>query len=162
MRTILRAALASAAFMMGGPLAAQGAPDMVSANNPEGVAAALRYAGYPAEMDTDSRGDPMIRTEFAGYKGLVYFYGCGEETHTGCDALQFMAGLDSEQPLNPSVIASVMKKQRFISAFLDDEGDPWIYFDIVTLDGIPAPVFLKSVDSYSWGLTAAAEEVWPD
>lgn len=148
--------------MAGGPLAAQGAPEMVSANNPEGVAAALRYVGYPTEMGADQLGDPMITTEFAGYKGNVFFYGCDEETHTGCDTLQLMVGLDSDTPPDPAVITGFMNEQRYVPAYLDDEGGPWIHFDIVTLDGIPAPVFLKSVDGYAWSLAAAAEVVWPD
>ncbi|WP_228243713.1 YbjN domain-containing protein [Porphyrobacter sp. GA68] len=162
MRLPIYAALGCALMMSAGPAWTQGAPGVISAQDPAGVAAAMRYAGYPAVITKDALGDPMIETEYAGYKGTVLFYGCDTQTHSGCDALQLSVGLDRSAPLDNAAVSGFMRKQRFASVFLDDEGDPWIQFDIVTLGGIPAPVFLKALDLYSWSLTAIADEVFSD
>ena len=57
MSPMLKSAAALAATGVLGwsvPAAAQSAPATVSAENPEGVAAALRFAGYPAKLGKDS------------------------------------------------------------------------------------------------------------
>ena len=53
-----------------------------------------------------------------------------------------------------------MKKRRFVSAYLDDDGDPWRHFDIDTAGDIPASVFLKTLDCVSWGLFAVGDEIF--
>lgn len=160
-RLVLLAAMFAAA-VPGSSVAAQGAPAMVSAGDPQGVAAAMRYAGYPAELKTDRVGDPMIETEFAGYRGGVYFYGCDEDTHTNCQSLQLGVGFDRAEPMDMSAANAMVAKYRFASVHLDDEGDPWVQFDIVTLDGIPAPVFLKALDHFSWSTGEIGDAVFAE
>lgn len=152
--------LATLTFLSTGIAQAQGAPATVSASNPEGVAAAMRYAGYPVELKTDSVGDPMIATEFGGYRGGVYFYGCDEDKHTDCQSLQLSVGFDRTEPMAPSAVNAMATKYRFASIHVDDEGDPWVQFDLVTLDGIPAPVFLKALDHFSWSTGEIGDAVF--
>lgn len=141
---------------------AQQVPATVTARSPEGIASVMRFAGYPVKLGKDNAGDPMIETEFGGYRGAIYFYGCDKKTHDGCDSLQFSASFDSDKPMTSTAANALAKKWRFASIHLDDEGDPWAQFDVVTLDGIPAPVFLRSMESFSWTLDEIASAVFGD
>ncbi|HEX9806300.1 MAG TPA: hypothetical protein VGA34_05315, partial [Alteraurantiacibacter sp.] len=64
--------------------AAQSAPDIVTASDPDGVVSAMAYAGYEATLGTDAYGDPKIDGSFGGWSGSVWFYGCDELTNDGC------------------------------------------------------------------------------
>lgn len=145
-------------------LAAQQAPDSVSAADPEGMVRALRYAGYPVELDTDGIGDPMIKIEFSGWPGAVFFYGCEEGTHDGCDSVQLKVGFDRAEPMPLRLALDLAKDERFFSVHIDDEGDPWLEWDIVTGngEGIPAPVFLKAVNYFAMQVDAASDRIFAE
>lgn len=149
---LLQIGISGAALMASVSAAGQAAPESISAADPQSVAAAMRYAGYPVELKTDSVGDPMIETDFSGYKGYVYFYGCDKEMHQNCDSLQLTGGFDGDKPVQLNALNGQLSKMRFAAAWVDNEGDPWVQHDIVTLTGIPAPVFLKALDNFSWAL----------
>src|SRR3546814_6938717 len=72
----------------------------VSAADPGAIAEALDFAGYKATIATDDLGDPMISTELNGWPTTIYFYGCDDTTHQGCDALRLEAGFDRATPWN--------------------------------------------------------------
>ena len=156
-------AFALAACVAAIPASAQAPPSTVSAADPAGMASVLRYAGYPAEIVTDDYGDPQIDTEFSGWEGSILFYGCDEETHTGCDSIEFRVGFDREEPMTLALLNEVASS-RFIDAFLDDAGDPWINWDIVTGngEGIPAPVFMQAVNEFASGVEYAADLVFAE
>jgi hypothetical protein len=155
---ILALALAAASA----PSWAQGAPDYVSAADPDGMVRVLRYAGYVAEPDTDGVGDPMIRTEFSGWPGAFFFYGCDEKTHTGCDSVQLQVAFDRAKPMTAEMALDMAGRERFLSIRLDDEGDPWIEWDIVTgnAEGIPAPVFMKAVNNFAKQIQAVSSRIF--
>jgi hypothetical protein len=132
----------------------------VTARNPAGVVAALKRSGHEATLSTDDFGDPMITTTFNGYEGSVMFYGCDEETHTGCTSLQFVFGFDSEDPFPLEEANELARKNRYISVSLDEEGDPYVLWDIVTLGGIPYDVFTECVSVYSDQLDVVADAVF--
>jgi len=154
---------ALAATTVAPPAAAQAPPSSVSAADPEGMARVLRYAGYPAELITDDYGDPEIETEFAGWGGSIMFYGCDEDTHQGCDSIELRVGFDREEPMTLDLLNEV-SSSRYIAAFLDKDGDPWINWDIITGngEGIPAPVFLQSVNEFAGGVEYAADLVFAE
>lgn len=165
MSPMLKSAAALAATGVLGwsvPAAAQSAPATVSAENPEGVAAALRFAGYPAKLGKDSAGDPKIDTEFGSYKGSIYFYGCDEKTHKGCDSLQFHVGFDREKPMALKSVNDLVTKYRFASIQLDNEGDPLVQWDIITDDGIPSGVFLHAFRRFGEVADTLAETIFED
>ena len=153
-------ALGCAALMMATGAAAQGAPDTVTANNPESIAAAMRYAGYPTTVTTDKTGDPKIETEFSGYSGDVYFYGCDEKSHKNCTSLQLVVGFDGKKAMELAALNKLMSTLRYASSYIDDKGDVWVQYDLSTLGGIPAPVFLKSLDDFSWVSNEIADAVF--
>lgn len=148
-RVLKGAGLAGAALLMAQSAHAQQAPDLVTANNPDSVAAAMRYAGYPVKVTTDKAGDPKIETEFSGYQGDVYFYGCDEKSHKNCTSLQLVVGFDGKKAMELAKLNKLMGTLRFASSYVDDQGDVWVQYDFATLSGLPAPVFLKTLDLFS-------------
>ena len=140
-KLFLAAALASFAA----PVAAQGGGGIVTASDPAGMLRVLEGAGYKGTLEKDGQDDPMIVLDLGGWSSRIYFYGCDEETHKNCDSIQFSAGFDRKEPWTGNDAIAVSSKYRFASMRLDDEGDPYIAWDVVTGDGIPTAVFLSSV-----------------
>jgi hypothetical protein len=141
---------------------AQAVGETVSAADPQGIAAALRLAGYTAKITTDGRGDPMIETKFGGWKGKVMFYGCDSETNDGCDSVLLSTGFNRANPMSAEMVNQLVSRKRFTSIRLDDEGDPFIEWDIVLSEPIPTGVFLRSVQLYSSSLDDIADTVFAE
>ena len=154
------------AALLGAGLLATGAQahdlPMVSAADPKGMADALEMAGYKPELSTDVGGDPMIELEFGKRSGRIYFYGCDETTHDGCDAVQFSSGFDRETPWTAAEAIKLSEQFRFIAVSLDEEGDPYASWDIVTDDGIPTKVFLRSVLWFTDALADADDIIFAE
>lgn len=129
---------------------------VVSAGEPDSILGALIGAGYKAEKLTDNGGDPMIAMELEGMPTQIYFYGCDDATHDQCDSLQFSTGFDRAKPWNAADAIVVSKRYRFASVSLDDEGDPYITWDINIGEGIPASLFLKSLRDFSGAVSSTA------
>ena len=119
-------------------------------------------AGYEAQLTTDGVGDPMIASTLAGMPLRIYFYGCDAETNDGCDSLQLSTGFDREQPWTRGEALEISERFRFASVRLDDEGDPFISWDIITGDGIPASVFLQSITQFERTIELTAAVVFAE
>jgi hypothetical protein len=145
---------------LGAPLAA--AEGAVAASDPAQIVRVMEEAGYVAELDTDGYGDPLIRTTFAGYGGSIYFYGCDEGTHSGCDSIQFRIGLDRKTPASSALMNEIVRKYRFIALWLDKEGDPWVNYDIYTGSGVPAATFLAALKAFEGNFAAVADDVFAE
>ncbi len=135
---------------------------MVSAADPQGMAAVLSEAGYTTEVDVDDVGDPRIVIELNGWGSSILFYGCDEVTHDGCDSIQLSTGFDRETPMDPATALEVALRWRYVAVSLDEDGDPYLRWDIVTQDGIPQAVFLDAVRRYADNLDVAAEMIFAD
>lgn len=133
---------------------------MVSAANPQGIVDLLELTGREPKLGKDELGDPKIELDLSGYSATIYFYGCDEETHQQCDSLQFQAGFNRKQPWTAQEAIKIAEKYRFAAVFLDDEGDPWLRWDVMTGDGIPAKVFLSGVELFTETVNDAAEMVF--
>jgi len=130
------------------PAMAQTPPSMVGAHDPASIVAALKMGGYKAELDTDGSGDPMISTEFAQMPSYIHFYGCNAE-HVECTSLMFATGFDRETEWDAASAIEVSKNLRFAAIWLDDEGDPFISWDVVTgREGVPVGTFSTAVRMY--------------
>lgn len=121
----------------------------ISAKDPNSLMEALKEAGYSAELSTDKVGDPLIETEFSDFSGAIIFQGCRTDTNDDCDAILLSVGFDRKKPWKAKEAIKLSRDYRFASVRLDDEGDPFVEWDIVTGDGIPKSVFLKSLRLYS-------------
>ena len=153
-------AAAVASLWTGTPAVA--ADDVVTAYNPGGMAKVMRDAGYKADLDVDDYGDPVIKTSFGAYGGTIYFYGCDETNHDRCDSVQFRAGLDRRTAMPLSLLNQVVKKYRYSAVWLDDEGDPWVNFDVFTNAGISKDVFLTALKAYTENLENVADQVFAE
>ena len=156
MNRLLLAAAALAAL----PVSAQA--QTVTAANPAGMASAMRANGYKAEIDTDSVGDPRIKTDLNGWEVFILFYGCDADTHDACDSVQFSTGFDRATPMAPDRALAIAYKYRFLAVSLDDEGDPYLKWDIITDKGLPQSVFLHSLKRYSEVLDSASAIIFED
>lgn len=155
---MFRLILAAAGLCCGSAAQAQ----TLTAQNPEGIAAAMKAAGYEAELSTDTIGDPKIDTELGGYRVAVLFYGCDEQTHQGCDSVQFSTGFDRETPMDPARALHIAREWRFLSVSLDDEGDPYLRWDILTGSGIPQAVLMSALRRYGEALDDASTIIFED
>ncbi|QYJ06294.1 YbjN domain-containing protein [Qipengyuania flava] len=122
---------------------------MVSAEDPEGLVAALDMAGYDPELGTDAAGDPKITLDIGGRSAGLFFYGCDETTNDGCDSVQFSIGFDRAKPWTADEAIQLSTRFRYAAVSLDDEGDPFLTWDVVTGEGIPTKVFLRSVLAFT-------------
>jgi hypothetical protein len=135
---------------------------MISAGDPGSIMTALANAGYEVEKDTDDAGDPRIKLELRGMPTSILFYGCDEDTHQRCNSIQFSTGFDREKPWSAAEAIKISTSYRFASIALDDEGDPYISWDINTGNGIPTPLFLKSIRDYSDTVGGTADIVFAE
>ena len=128
---------------------AQTPPSMVGAHDPASLVSAMEMGGYKAELEVDSSGDPVIQTEFSGMPSSIVFYGCNEE-HIECDSLMFITGFDRETQWDVASAIKINEDVRFASVWLDDEGDPWISWDMVTgRNGVPVSTFSTAMRMYA-------------
>lgn len=152
-----KAIIAAVLAMQAAGAQAAAPPSTVSAADPGAIVEALEFAGYKATIETDDLGDPMIKTALGGWPTTIYFYGCDETTHQGCDALRLEAGFDRATPWTGDEVMKISEKYRFAAAYLDKEGDPWIAWDILTGDGIPTKVFLRAMREFGSTLETASD-----
>lgn len=143
------------------PLSAQ-PTQIVSAQNPQGLVDLLELTGYEPVLGKDKIGDPKIDIKITDFFATIYFYGCDDKTHDGCDSVQFQASFDRKDPWPAKDALDVARKWRFGAVYLDDEGDPVVSFDIVTGEGIASKVFLEGLRSYGDTLDEIADMVFPD
>jgi hypothetical protein len=136
--------------------------ELVAASDPAGLAQAMREAGYPAELAADGFGDPLIKTSFAGYGGSIYFYGCAPESHDGCESVQFRAGLDRKAPMTVELVNEIVKKYRYTALWLDQDGDPWVNFDLFTGTGIARENFLRTLKAFEGNFASVAADVFAE
>ena len=156
-KLLLAAALASFAA----PVAAQSG-ETVSANDPAAMLRVLEGAGYSGTLEQDGQADPLSVLDLGGWSSRIYFYGCDEATHTGCDSVQFSAGFDRKEPWTGNDAIAISGKYRFASVRLDDEGDPYVTWDVMTGKGIPSDVFLSSVLRFTQTLDDAKDMIFAE
>jgi len=108
---------------------AANAADLINRDGMTGpeVAAWLQKAGYKAALSKDSSGDPMIDSAANGTNFKVYFYDCKAER---CKAIQFSAGFNLKEPLKLEKANEWNTKNRYLKVYLDDEGDPYVQYDV--------------------------------
>jgi hypothetical protein len=146
MKTLLAAILALAAAA---PAAAQEMPGttLLKASDPARIASYLNQLGYRAKLTKDKEGDPKIETGLGGYTVHVYFYGCTD--NAACTSLQFQTGITSKSKLSWAQVNGFNKQFRFVQLHLDEEQDPWIFYDLPTgRGGISGDAFELAVSIY--------------
>lgn len=159
---IFRMLAATTALLCSVAAAAQADDGMVTASKPAGIVIAMLNAGFDAELTTDDVGDPLINSQVAGYPLQIFFYDCDEETHAECGSIQFVAGFDRKMPWTADAAIKLSNAYRFAAVTLDDEGDPYLRWDIVTEEGIPTRVFVKSLRRFEDTVRLAEDMIFAD
>lgn len=113
--------------------------------DPPRLVAAIRTAGYGAELGKDNTGDPMITSSAADTKFVVLFYNCTD--HAACSAIQFQTAWAMKDKPALTTVNEWNHGNRFGRAYIDKEGDPGIMMDL-NLDkgGMPPALFRDNLD----------------
>jgi hypothetical protein len=143
-----------AALLAPMPAAAAG---LIDATNPERIALRMIALGYPAAMDIDGAGDPLIRSSAAGANFTVFFYGCTNGAN--CLAVQFQAGFNLPTPTNAAKMNGWNRAHRFGAAYIDDEGDPMLQMDVTLDGGVSEANFDDAIDWWKVVLTEFQEYI---
>ena len=123
--------------MISQPLNAAGTS--VSAAYPQSVADAIQDQGYKAEIDTDSYGDPMVRSAAEGVNFTLTFYGC--ENGSACTDIMFTVAFDKTNGMKMEPMNSWNLEKALGRAFLDDEMDPVLQHYMLSVDGMSRSTF---------------------
>jgi hypothetical protein len=146
--------LAAVALAAAAPAGAQ----MVRAQDPKSVAAAMQEAGYAAKLDKDKTGDPMITSGSSGSEFRVLFYNCTK--NRDCATVQFQSGYTLEAKLPLTKINDWNSSQRFGRAYLDKESDPVIEMDLDLDDGgLSKALFTDNLEFWVSVLTAFEKHI---
>lgn len=110
-----------------------GAQTLLDATDPEAIAEIAR--GYGAvEVTSDAVGDPMLRGRMEGVQYLVLFYGCNDGRN--CSNIQFQAAWINSGNTTEDSLRVWNRENRFGKAFLDNENDPVIQWDVNLFGGV--------------------------
>ena len=126
MKTTIMALAAAMALAAGGAAQAQEI-HKDGMTGPE-VVAWLQKGGYKAELTKDDGGDPLVNSAAEGQTFKIYFYDCSEAKR--CKALQFSAGFDMKAGLTLDKANEWNRKNRYLKAYLDDDQDPYVQYDV--------------------------------
>ncbi|MBZ4023632.1 YbjN domain-containing protein [Rhodobacter sp. TJ_12] len=112
--------------------------------DPDVIRSFMESYGLQVSRDTDNAGDPRLSSRIEGTNFKVYFYGCNKGR---CDSIQFSAGFDLRDPMSAWKINEWNRKKRFGKAYLDDEGDPYVEYDVnLDFDGCGGRNFDDTID----------------
>ena len=84
----------------------------------------------------------------------------GMATALGGAGYSVTAGVDAYG--DPLLVDDLLGNERLISIGLDEEGDPWVTWDVVTLGGNSAEMFLQATDQFSAEVELVATTVFAE
>ncbi len=132
-----------AGVLAASPLLAN-AQTLVTAEDPEVVAALLEDLGFPASLGVDNVGDPMISSSAHGYDFDIFFYDCLDNSN--CQAIQFSTAFDMVDGMSLTRAQDFNRDRRWVKVYLDDESDPRIEMDYNLRGGVSLDNFNDTVD----------------
>ncbi len=136
-----------------GPLRADTTKQIVDGSSPEALVNIIQDMGYRASLETDSEGDPMIRSSVGGTQFAVVFYGCNDD-HRDCQIVLFKAGYELNDKVGLDVINQWNATRLFGRAYLDEVSDPWIELVLNMQGGVTRSQFERT---FEWWETSVGE-----
>lgn len=116
------------------------------ARNPDDVMRAMQSEGFLVTRETADDGTPKLVSRVSDSQFQVYFYGC-EDAGDPCTSIQLSAGYDLSDAMSALTINQWNSENRYTRAYIDDEGDPFLKYDIVmTGDGMGRENFAEALD----------------
>ncbi|MCI2399758.1 YbjN domain-containing protein [Aliiroseovarius subalbicans] len=113
-----------------GTLATSAMADNVAASDPNTLMSYFFNEGIPARLGSDDVGDPMITLRHDGEEFDVFFYGCSD--NTDCQSIQFAITYSTSAPTPLEAINTWNAENFFVRAYLTDEGNSRLEFDVLT------------------------------
>jgi hypothetical protein len=126
------------------PVAAQPAPALLSAENPDSILNVARGWGS-ANLETDAEGDPIIRGRIDGLNYSIFFYNCSKNKN--CTSLRFSSAFEIKPALE--LVNQWNQKRRFAVALTDKDGDATLGLDVETAGGISRKALDSVFDRWS-------------
>ena len=115
------------------PAGAQGV--LIDGSDPAGIArVAERYGS--ARLDRDPAGDPLVIGKLGETVYIIEFIGCDDGRD--CLSMRFRASY-SRPGLSDQEMGDWNREERFLKAFLDEEGDPVIHMSVNLVGGVTEP-----------------------
>jgi hypothetical protein len=103
----------------------------VLASDPQTLVNFFFDNGYPAQVTSDSVGDPMIEFRNNGSKEVLFFYDC--DNNKDCLSLQFYSGYELDTPVSYEKLNEWNSgDRRFTRAYRTEDGAARIEMDIAT------------------------------
>ncbi len=108
------------------------AEELIDGTDPEAIRNLA--SGYgSATLSKDDLGDPMIEGRIDGLLYFVLFYGC--DNGKSCNAIQFSTAFEGAEA-DMEKINAWNRDKRFSAAFLDEEGDVGLEYDVNLAYGV--------------------------
>ncbi len=101
--------------------------DLVDATQVNVIASLAAEYGT-AEVDVDGNGDPMISGVIDDLKYAVLFYGCTDGAD--CTTIQYYTAWTNPGGVDIDMLNDWNRDRRFSKAYIDNEGDPALEFDV--------------------------------
>ncbi len=116
----------------------------------DGIANLLRSKGNKVEI----RGTGTERYVWVAnpdaYTYSIDVMSCDEGTQRNCKSIQFHSGFTAEKPIAADALLKYTADHRFGRAFLDNEGQPAIQYDInLAAGGISEALLLDNVELWT-------------
>ncbi len=123
----------------------------IMASDPASIIGYFESEGFPATLESDNQGDPLIEVKYFGSSFSVYFYGC--DNNADCLSIQFFSGYRTEGSVDIARINEWNTEFRYLRAYLTDEQSSRIEYDIYTgTTGLSKDDFSGAVDNWTRGL----------
>lgn len=119
-------------------------PALLTAADPDGIAAAMQRLGYVADLGVDSAGDPRIYGQLDRLNYELHFYGCIE--NADCKYLKFVIGLDLPDGSDMATVNAWNAERNFGKAYLDREDDPYLALTTSLAGGMTEENFADILD----------------
>ena len=120
---------------------------MLDLSNPETVAAAVKDAGYKAELKTNDKGEPFISSSTNGSEFTIEFYGCEEKIN--CGSFQFYSWYKKDPFYTLELVNDWNAKKRFMKLAIDSDGDMGQYMDFSSVGLFNQKAFADMLDWYT-------------
>ncbi|WP_372004275.1 YbjN domain-containing protein [Tistrella mobilis] len=118
------------------------AQQMIDGSDPDQILNLARGYGS-ANLEKSDNGDPLIRGRIDGVGYAIFFNDC--TNNRDCDTLGFYAGW-TDTNVTGAHVAEWNRSKRFSRAYIDDEGDPVLEFDVNLKGGVSRRNFDDTLD----------------
>ena len=130
----------------------------ILASDPASVLNYFESEGFPADLESDNQGDPLIEVKYFGSSFSIYFYGCDE--NVDCLSIQFFSGYRTDGNVGIDSINAWNSDFRYLRAYLTDEQSSRIEYDAyLGTNGMSVGDFEGVVDSWTRGMQRFEEHI---